>query len=325
MNTCTRPGCNQPTLNPELCLNHLTEPPAQNTTGRSSGHVYELLSGARVEAAAKEIEWPESYACECVDDICTNPIAHRDEYRVEQITAALAAADAVDDRAAQEAEPGKFDWLMDDTPIGDLRAAVKSQTFKLASLREQLDEAFNGWEESEVLRDDLAAAVLALADDAIKDDYGPRVVHAVDLRALVTDPAALDRVRAEAAAVALREVAALVRAHGSDPCPDMTVASAYADAAGLIERCADVEATYRATEPTETVTGDYWHGPDRTEPTEEECRGTQPDWCTCPDDCDCDGVLVCGMRVEGTHHQCQMVPGHEGWHRQGGHRWGNLS
>jgi hypothetical protein len=45
--------------------------------------------------------------------------------------------------------------------------------------------------------------------------------------------------------------------------------------------------------------------------------------CACPNDCDCDGRFACEVQptgCEGTW-TCELVAGHEGWHRDGGHRW----
>ena len=46
-----------------------------------------------------------------------------------------------------------------------------------------------------------------------------------------------------------------------------------------------------------------------------------PSWCTCPDDCDCDGQLVCAERAGKTTRTCDLPPGHEGWHIAGNHAW----
>ena len=102
------------------------------------------------------------------------------------------------------------------------------------------------------------ARVLELAGRADRtpvsnDPFRVGMDIADDLRALVTtdDRATIERGKGEAAAVAYPGPDALARLI------DREVARSRA-------------ATYRATAPTEAVTGDYWHGPDRTEPTEGE-------------------------------------------------------
>ena len=103
------------------------------------------------------------------------------------------------------------------------------------------------------------AALLALADRADRtpvsnDPFRVGIDIADDIRALVTteDRATIERVKGEALPkVAYPGPNALARLIDRE-----------------VARCR--AATYRATAPTEAVTGDYWHGPDRTEPTEGE-------------------------------------------------------
>lgn len=45
--------------------------------------------------------------------------------------------------------------------------------------------------------------------------------------------------------------------------------------------------------------------------------------CRCPNDCDCDGRFACEASPVGTKGTwiCELVVGHEGPHKHGGHRW----
>lgn len=57
----------------------------------------------------------------------------------------------------------------------------------------------------------------------------------------------------------------------------------------------------------------------------EARTGRQPDGCRCPDDCDCDGRIVCGVQAGRTSRFCQKSPGHWGDHRSGNHSWRNAA
>lgn len=50
--------------------------------------------------------------------------------------------------------------------------------------------------------------------------------------------------------------------------------------------------------------------------------GYLPESCVCPNDCGCEGELVCGIATPGkTLHRCQLPAGHPGWHVHHNHRW----
>jgi hypothetical protein len=43
-----------------------------------------------------------------------------------------------------------------------------------------------------------------------------------------------------------------------------------------------------------------------------------PAWCACPDDCDCNGEVVCGAPADHlTTIRCEEPPGHTGPHASG--------